>query len=182
MDRFSIVEGHYQYYVEYHEGQWSDKYRRLSGILEYFNPSPLLHNANDLDGEAREVYANLVDKHEGGVDLVVSVYGDGALLDASLDDDPEDLRTDDEPEDNGDPQPTARFRLAGVPTLVALAAVDYCRHDNMGPEPYRDGYEAMECIQQAKKSEVWDCSVGWSPSECKRLGGCFLCGGTHEGN
>ena len=182
MDRFSIVEGHYHYYSEYHEGQWSDKYRRLSKILGYFNPSPLLHNANDLDSEAREVYANLVDKNEGGVDLAVSVYGDGALLDATRDGHPDDLRTDDEPDESGDPQPTARLRLAGVPTLVALAAVDYCRHDNMGPEPYRDGYEAMECIQQAKKSEVWDCGVGWSPSECKRLGGCFLCGGTHEGN
>lgn len=182
MNRFAIVEGHYLYYSEYHEGQSSGKYRRLSKILGYFRPSPMLHNANDLDSEAREVYAHLVDENEDGVDLVVSIYGDGALLDASLDDDPEDLRTDDEPDENGDRQPTARLRLSGVPTLVALAAVDYCRHDNMGPQPYRDGYEAMECIQQAKKREVWNCGVGWSPSECQRLGGCFLCGGNHEGN
>jgi hypothetical protein len=182
MDRFAIVEGHYLYYSEYHEGQWSDKYRRLSRISRYFNPSPLLHNANDLESEARDVYAALVDKNEGGVDLVVSIYGDGALLDACLDDDPDDLRVDDEAGDNGELQPTARLRLSGVPTLVALAAVDYCRHDNMGPQPYRDGYEAMECVATAKKSEVYECGVGWSPAECKRLDGCFLCGGTHEGN
>ena len=182
MNRFAIVEGHYLYYSEYHEGQASEKYHRLSKILGYFNPSPLLHNANDLEQEAREVYAALLDENEGGVDLAVSIYGDSALLDASQEDHPDDLQVDDEPDENGIPQPTARLRLFGVPTLVALAAVDYCRHDNMGPQPYGDGYEAMECIQQAKKREVWECGVGWSPSECKRLGGCFLCGSNHEGN
>ena len=176
MNRFAIVEGHYLYYSQHHEGQASDKYRRLSKILTYFRPSPMLHGAEDLDSEARDVYAALVDEHEGGVDMAVSIYGDGALLDASLDGHPDDLQVD------GEPQPTARLRLSGVPTLVALAAVDYCRHDNLGPQPYRDGYEAMECIQQAKKSEVWECGVGWSASECKRLGGCFLCGSNHEGN
>jgi hypothetical protein len=186
-DRFAVCEAYYLYLSEYHEGQSSDKYRRLSRLLGYFSPRPSLHGAEDLDLAGREVYARLVDGNEGGVNLAVSVYGDGALLDATLDGDPGNLARDEEPEcdEDGHPmpdtqQPTAILELSGVPAMTALRAVDYCRHENMGPEPYRDGYEAMECVEGAKECEVCECSVPWSPAECKRLGGCYLCGGNHE--
>ena len=185
-DRFAVCEAYYLYLSEYHEGQGSDKYRRLSRLLGYFSPRPSLHSAEDLDLAGREVYARLVDA-EGGVDLVVSIYGDGALLDASLDGDTGNLRIDEEPEcdEDGHPipdtrQPTAILELSGVPAMVALRAVDYCRHENTGPEPYRDGYEAMECVADAKGKAVWSCDIPWTPEECDRLGGCYLCGGDHR--
>jgi len=106
------------------------------------------------------------------VDLFVSVYGDGALLDATIDVDGDDLRRDDE-------GPTAILRLTGVPAEIAMAAVDYA-NGNMGPCPYSDGYEACECLAVAQSSEVVECDVPWSSDECKRLGGCFLCGGDHR--
>lgn len=183
-----MCEAYYLYLSEYHEGQGSDKYRRLSRLLGYFDPRPSLRGAEDLDLAGRRVYARLVDENEGGVSLAVSVYGDGALLDATLDGDPGNLARDEEPEwdQHGRPipdtrQPTAILELSGVPAAAALRAVDYCRHENMGPEPYRDGYEAMECVAEAKGCAVWECSVPWSPAKCKRLGGCYLCGGNHQG-
>jgi hypothetical protein len=185
-DRFAVCEAHYLYLSEYHEGQTSDKYRRLSKLLGYFSPRPSLHGAEDLDLAGREAYARLVDA-EGGVDLVVSIYGDGALLDASLDVDTGSLRIDEEPErdEAGNPIPdtqqaTAILELSGVPSMVALRAVDYCRHENTGPEPYSDGYEAMECFADSKEKTVWSCDIPWTPEECDRLGGCYLCGGDHR--
>lgn len=62
MDRYSIVEGHYWYFVDYHEGQWSDEYRRLCRIQKYFKPSPL-SSGPETDG-GREVYDNLILKQE----------------------------------------------------------------------------------------------------------------------
>jgi len=185
--KHAVCEAYYLYLSEYHEGQASDKYRRLSKLLGYFSPRPSLQSAEDLDLAGREVYSRLVDVNEGGLDLSVSIYGDGALLDASLDGDTGNLHVDEEPErdEDGEPidgtrQATAILELSGVPTMVALRAVDYCQHENTGPEPYSDGYEAMECVAGAKKCEVWKCSGRWSAAECKRLGGCYLCGGNHE--
>jgi len=115
------------------------------------------------------------------VDMCVSIYGDGALLDALVGDWILDLRTDDETDEDGNDNPTARIRLVDVPLSIADRAVDYCRNDNNGKsEPYSDGYEAMECINAAGKSSVWSCDVPWSTAECQRLGGCYLCGGNHD--
>jgi hypothetical protein len=41
-DRFQIVEAYYIALSLAHEGQGSDKYRRLSKLMGYFKPSPLL--------------------------------------------------------------------------------------------------------------------------------------------
>ena len=121
------------------------------------------------------------DRHKsrssGLADLYVSVYGDGALLDASFDS-PDYLRRDEEPDEEGNPQPTAILALSGVPRSIAERAMDYV-NGNCGTEPYSDGYQAMECVCAAKSIEVLECDVSWSPEECKRLGGCYLCSGFH---
>lgn len=185
-----VAEGMYVYLSEYHEGQDSPEYAQLSRLLKRFNPRNSLRNAKDLNLHGRQVYARMVDKHEGGLTMHVSIYGDGALLDATLEGDYGNLKHDDEPrrnedgepDEDGELEPTAVIELKGVPTLVALAAIDYCRHQNLGPQPYFDGYQAMECITTAKESKVISCGVSeyWPPEECDRLGGCFLCGGDHR--
>jgi len=40
-NRFDIVTAHYVFNALHHEGQWSDRYKRLSKILSYFRPSRL---------------------------------------------------------------------------------------------------------------------------------------------
>ena len=58
-DRFDIAEAYYLFFAHYHEGQWSEKYKRLSYMLSYFKPSPLL-TLDTLSDNAREIYDNLV--------------------------------------------------------------------------------------------------------------------------
>ena len=113
------------------------------------------------------------------MNLYVSIYGDGALLDATTTS-PGNLRRDDEPDEEGQDRPTAILALHGVLYAIRVRAVDYCRRGNAGADPYSDGYEAMECVQAATEVEVLECGVTWSHAECKRLGGCFLCGGMHN--
>jgi hypothetical protein len=62
MDRYSIVEGYFWYFVNYHGGQCSEEYRRLCRIQKYFNPSPLSSGPETEGGQ--EVYDNLVMKYE----------------------------------------------------------------------------------------------------------------------
>ena len=63
-DRFDIVEAWFVFLSEYHEGQGSEKYARLSHILSYFNPSPNVMCGN-LTENAQAIYQNLVDQEEG---------------------------------------------------------------------------------------------------------------------
>ena len=112
-------------------------------------------------------------------ELYISVHGDGALLDATTTS-PDNLRRDDETDEEGNLNHTAIFALHGVPKPIRVRAVDYARRDNAGADPYSDGYQAMECVHAAKASDVLDCDVPWTTQECKRLGGCFLCGGMHD--
>jgi len=56
---------------------------------------------------------------------------------------------DDTEESEDDEHHTALFTLRVSPTL-ANRAYDYT-HGNNGPEPYSDGYEAMEVFQEAKE-------------------------------
>ena len=62
-DRFDIAEAYYLFFCHYHEGQASDKYRRLSRMSRYFRPSPLLSIEN-LTDNGREIYEGLVQKEE----------------------------------------------------------------------------------------------------------------------
>jgi hypothetical protein len=57
-DRFDIAEAYYLFFCHYHEGQFSDKYRRLSHMSSYFKPSPLL-SVENLTDNGREIYEAL---------------------------------------------------------------------------------------------------------------------------
>ena len=54
-NRFDIVEAYYLFFSHYHEGQWSEKYERLSKITTYFKPAPCL----TLTENGQEIYNNL---------------------------------------------------------------------------------------------------------------------------
>lgn len=62
-DRFDICEAHYLYYLEWHAGQASREYEKLSRMHRYFRPSPLLSYDN-LTENSKEIYDNLVRKHQ----------------------------------------------------------------------------------------------------------------------
>ena len=57
-DRFDICEAYFLYFTEAHEGQTSDKYARLSHMLSYFNPSPVL-KYETLTENGQAIYDNL---------------------------------------------------------------------------------------------------------------------------
>ena len=61
-DRFDIVTAHYQFYSDFHSGQGSEFYYKLSRILEYFNPSPILSYENMSDN-SQYIYQELCDKY-----------------------------------------------------------------------------------------------------------------------
>ena len=61
-DRFDIVEAHYWFCADYHEGQWSDKYARLCRIGDYYTPGPLHKGYGSLSENAREIYDNLTEQ------------------------------------------------------------------------------------------------------------------------
>lgn len=60
-DRFDIVEAYYLFFVAYHEGQYSEKYARLSKMSTYFRPAMGL-SLKELSKNALLIYANLVQK------------------------------------------------------------------------------------------------------------------------
>ena len=57
-DRFDIVEAYYLFFCHFHEGQWSDKYSRLSKMSRYFKPRCNL-SVETLTENGREIYDNL---------------------------------------------------------------------------------------------------------------------------
>lgn len=102
----------------------------------------------------------------------ISYYGDGAVLGCgkSL----ANCRCDDEGE-------TAIVRVV-MPKRDYLDVRHYC-NGNAGPRPFSDAYEAAQVVAAtAVETEVYSCDVAehWTPAECDRLGGCFLCGGDHR--
>lgn len=64
MDRFDICEAYYLFFMEYHEGQWSTKYKRLCRMGRYFRPSPLMRDRDSLSEGAQEIYDALVEKEK----------------------------------------------------------------------------------------------------------------------
>ena len=116
------------------------------------------------------------------VERYISYYGDGAVFDCSktyggcaVDTEPD--------EESGEPNPSAIIRTI-LPKAEYLKVWHYCRRDNSGPDPLSDAYEAAQIVAvSAVRAEVEMCGVAdyWSPKECDRLGGCFLCGGDHRG-
>jgi len=59
-NRFDICDAYYLFFSHYHWGQGSSFYSRLSGMLDYYKPSPLLSYEN-LSENAQMIYDNLVD-------------------------------------------------------------------------------------------------------------------------
>lgn len=55
-NRFDIVEAHYAFNMDYHEGQYSKSYKRLSKISKYFKPSPLFYGFESLSDNGKEIY------------------------------------------------------------------------------------------------------------------------------
>lgn len=63
-DRFDICEAYYLYYSSYHSGMFSDEYMKLSKLLSYFTPSPLLTLESACEN-VKEIYGNLVARLQG---------------------------------------------------------------------------------------------------------------------
>ena len=61
-DRFDICEAYYLYFCDWHNGQWSEEYKRLCKMQKYFKPSPLLRTAKDLTENGYEIYTALDQK------------------------------------------------------------------------------------------------------------------------
>lgn len=60
-DRFDVLEAWYLYLCHHHEGQGSEKYRRLCKMEEYFRPRLNLRYEN-LTDEGKEIYDRLVEE------------------------------------------------------------------------------------------------------------------------
>lgn len=63
-NKFDIVEAHYTFYSDYHSGQFSKGYEKLSRISRYFTPSRLFKGYASLSENSKEIYNNLVAKLE----------------------------------------------------------------------------------------------------------------------
>jgi hypothetical protein len=66
-NRFDIVEAHYAFCSDYHEGQWSDKYAKLCRISQYFKPSPLFRGYKSLNSNSKSIYRDLVKKEKSSL-------------------------------------------------------------------------------------------------------------------
>lgn len=64
-DRFDILAAHWLFCSQYHDGQGSQLYARLSWIDSVFSPSVLWSEPKHLPENAREIYRQLVVKHHG---------------------------------------------------------------------------------------------------------------------
>lgn len=64
-DRFDIVEAYLVFYIDYHGGQSSREYQRLSKIKTYYKPA---HNwgyrYKDLRRNSKEIYKALVQQYQ----------------------------------------------------------------------------------------------------------------------
>ena len=63
MSRWDIIEAYYWFFTHYHEGQGSDKYRRLCRMSQYYTPGRMA-NRPDPDSPAEELYNELASREE----------------------------------------------------------------------------------------------------------------------
>jgi hypothetical protein len=63
-DRFDICCAYYCYFAEWHGGQFSEEYRRLSNMLTYFKPACGL-SSETLSDNARIIYDEIVAREQG---------------------------------------------------------------------------------------------------------------------
>ena len=62
-NRFDIVEAYYVYFVNYHSGQNSVEYKRLSKMLAYFTPRKSLRDnpcIDQLEDIGKQIYSDLL--------------------------------------------------------------------------------------------------------------------------
>lgn len=64
-NRFDIIAAYWLFLSQYHGGQGSREYARLSWISTVFSPSTLWSEPRDLPENAREIYRQLVVKYHG---------------------------------------------------------------------------------------------------------------------
>lgn len=60
-DRFDIMAAYYYYLSQYHEGQWSESYKRLYKIMKVFKPSPFGKLETETEN-CKNIYNQLVEK------------------------------------------------------------------------------------------------------------------------
>lgn len=60
-DRNDIVEAYYLFFCDYHEGQGSRKYERLSRMTRYYKPRMSL-SLDTLSPNAKDIYQGLVER------------------------------------------------------------------------------------------------------------------------
>ena len=62
-NRFDLVEAYYVYFVNFHGGQNSVEYKRLSKMLNYFTPRKSLRDnpcIDQLEDTGKQVYSDLL--------------------------------------------------------------------------------------------------------------------------
>ena len=63
MDRFDILEGHYAFYYDFHNGTQSDYYKRLKKLIKFYNPGDQFQGYDDLSEDGVKVYHRLEISH-----------------------------------------------------------------------------------------------------------------------
>ncbi len=61
-DRFDITQAYYLFFVDYHEGQGSEKYKRLCKMEDYLKLSPLFEGYKSLSENGKAIYDHLARK------------------------------------------------------------------------------------------------------------------------
>ncbi len=60
-DRFDIVQAHFWYAADYHDGQWSNLYKRLCRIKEYYHPGAI--ERGPTTDNAKAIYKDLQERN-----------------------------------------------------------------------------------------------------------------------
>jgi hypothetical protein len=68
-DRFDIVSAHYAFCADYHSGQYSELYAKLSRISNYFRPGMAWNGYESLTENGQVIYKNLVNSLEFGAEF-----------------------------------------------------------------------------------------------------------------
>ena len=64
-DRYDIVEAHYAFCCDFHNGQWSELYARQCRIAKCFTPGPMWRGFESLTPNGKEIYESLIEKGLG---------------------------------------------------------------------------------------------------------------------
>lgn len=62
-DRFDFIEAYYAFCCDYHSGQGSELYSKLSRISGYFRPGVMFNGYDSLTENGKEYYHQLEEKY-----------------------------------------------------------------------------------------------------------------------